>query len=218
MPQYGDLSRLVRADGRLADRSGFDFSEVDLVQVDAPQVEVFVAPVVEDETREILDGGPLRVVVAPLALRVPVTHGALGNVDVIENVQRQISRRVPALRLTIGRTHEEQRADQSRRRREIAGDSAQAAAVSGLRELRAVDPRLAHVPGRQADIVAHVVEMPGKDRRVGQGRNRIVIDVQLAAGVLDDDGVSSASCTAKWTGSSFSPDGWAHTSTVGSGL
>src|SRR5205814_10685829 len=111
---------------------------------------------------------------------------AFWNVELIQDVERLKNRVIPCLWLK-DRLAERDGANEARRRREVSRQPEHTRALAGWQKLNRPKLHRRSVGHREIQIVAQISHMPIERRRVSDHTQRVVMDVKLAADILDHD-------------------------------
>src|SRR5206468_10329830 len=111
------------------------------------------------------------------------------NVELIQDVERLPYRIIARLWLK-DRLAECDGANEARRRREVSGQPEHTRALAGWQELDRSQLHRRSVGHREIQIVAQIGHMPVERRRIGNDAQRVVIDVEFAADILDHDALA----------------------------
>src|SRR5438094_6779047 len=117
------------------------------------------------------------------------TGRAFWNVELIQDVEGLKNRVIPCLWLK-DRLAKRDGANEARRRREVSGQPEHARALAGWQELNRSQLHRRSVAHREIQIVAQIGHVPIERRRVGDYTQRVVMDVELAADILDYDALA----------------------------
>src|SRR5438552_1072956 len=157
-------------------------------QVHHSDLTVVVGAEVEPLRLEIARTRPDRIVGKDVAVLVLLVFagGAFWNVELIQDVERLKNRVIPGLWLKH-RLAERDGANEARRRREVSRQPEHTRALAGWQKLNRPQLHRRSVGHRKIQVVAQIGHMPIERRRVGDHTQRVVMDVELAADILDYD-------------------------------
>src|SRR6266496_1428004 len=162
--------------------------EVHFHQVHHSDLTVVVGAEIEPLRLEIARTRPDRIVGKDVSVLVLLmfTGRAFWNVELVQDVERLKKRIIPGLWLE-NRLAKRDGANEARWRCEISWQPEHARALAGWQELHRSQLHRRSVGHREIQIVAQISHMPIKRGRVGNNAQWVVMDVELAADILDHD-------------------------------
>ena len=177
----------------LVEVDGLEVDHLDLLAPVSADVSLQVGPVVRDGPLGSVRIDQLRLATrSEKSLRIRglvggvAPDGTIEDVERVEHVEAEVDR-VGRRRARRSPVREKRGADETRWRRHVAGQSDGAAALPVVHRREFAQRALGHIDRRYVDVVADIDRLPIVRRRVGQGAERRIMDLQFSADVFGND-------------------------------